>query len=278
MLARSHALSAAAGWLTTAAVSSVAGAPWPVRTIAVGAVVSAGAALLPDVDCPGAHAARALGPPGQAIARGMAALSRTVYRRTATARDVSDRYRDGHRGITHTLIFALVVGLVVAVLGVTPAATVTAGVVMWLNATWAARGILPWRARRIRVSGFRIEWAPVAGLVATLLLLYTTPPAGSWVWLGLPVGAGAILHDLGDAPAHHPDYPPHTGGIPLLWPVPVRGRRWYRCRPPAGLMFPVGGRRERYYAAGFAVASATAAVVTVWPAAAVWNVVAYLTT
>src|ERR1041384_8301855 len=72
---------------------------------AVGAVLATGAALLPDLDHPSSTISRTFGP----ISAGASALINTissfVYRTTRTRKDSN---RDGgHRGLTHTLVFAL---------------------------------------------------------------------------------------------------------------------------------------------------------------------------
>jgi membrane-bound metal-dependent hydrolase YbcI (DUF457 family) len=270
MMARSHALSGAAGWLSAAALSTAAGLPWPPGVVLVGTIVTAGAAMLPDLDCPGSHAGRSLGPVTRLIARQVAAGSHRVYERTATPLDRSDRYRQGHRGVTHTLPVALALGLLVTAVAFTPAAPVVAGVVLFFTATLAARGLLDNRARHIWVGPrrgrrFRMQWPPWAGALAALDLVGLGDTT-AWWWLGIPVALGMALHDLGDTPTHHADYPPETSGIPLLWPFVVRGQRWYRVRPAAALMFPVGGLLE--HAVAFACTLVAAAAALLYIAAA----------
>ena len=70
-----------------------------VSGVAVGALVSAGAALLPDVDHPSASVARSLPPLTVWVARLVSAVG------------------GGHRGITHSLVGAV---LFVALVAVTP--------------------------------------------------------------------------------------------------------------------------------------------------------------
>lgn len=266
MMGRTHVLSAAAAWTTFTATTAGLVHPLPARVVFLGGVVCAGSAILPDWDCPGrggeggSHAARSLGWPTQLVARGLAALSRTVYRATATARDRPDG-RDGHRGLTHTVIFAATVGALISAAGFTPAGPAVAAVVLFLTGTWAARAVLPWRARRIG-RRWRVPAAPGIGAVCAAASLLPHP--GGWGWLGAAVALGAIIHDLGDTPAHHPDGPPESSGVALFWPIRIRGQRWYRCHPPVVLMFPVGGTLERGYAAAFTVAAMAAGGLTAW--------------
>ncbi len=263
MMARSHALSAAACWTTPAAAAALAGHPLPTGQVLIGTVVCAGAALLPDIDHPGAHAARSFGALTAALSRGVAALSQWVYRRTATDLDPPDR-RKGHRGLTHTAVFALACGLLVTAAAYTPAGRWVTALVLLVTAVWAVRALVPWEARQVRFgrrgARIRVEWAIPAGVAVTAALLAVTPDPRSWAWLGAPVAVGALVHDLGDTPAHHPRFPAVSAGIPLLWPLKVRGRRWYRCRPPVPMMFPVGGSIETCWAAAFGMITFLSAV------------------
>jgi hypothetical protein len=94
MMARSHALLGAAGWL--AAAPMVAGAahhPLDPVTLAAGTGVCAGAALLPDLDHEDGLIATALGPITHLLAKGVARLS------------------GGHRHATHSPLFGGLMGL-----------------------------------------------------------------------------------------------------------------------------------------------------------------------
>ncbi|TDB73790.1 hydrolase, partial [Micromonospora sp. KC721] len=73
VMGRSHALSGAVTWLGGCALAAGLGARPAVGTVVVGAAVTAGAALLPDLDHPGSVVARSLGPVTRLIARGTAA-------------------------------------------------------------------------------------------------------------------------------------------------------------------------------------------------------------
>jgi membrane-bound metal-dependent hydrolase YbcI (DUF457 family) len=88
MMAFSHAPSGAAVWLPLAAASGV-----PAGTNLACAAVAAVAALLPDLDHPSAFLARAI-PGGGVLARVVAGVT------------------GGHRRGTHTIVAALIVGMV----------------------------------------------------------------------------------------------------------------------------------------------------------------------
>lgn len=75
----------------------------------------------------------------------------------------------------------------------------------------------------------------LGGLVAGLAALVG---GAGWLWLGLPAGVGALAHLLGDACTRY--------GVPLAWPVKVRGRRWYSCGLPYALRIRTDRAAEHY--------------------------------
>lgn len=180
MMGRAHALSGATVWLAACAASTAVGhRPGPL-TVLVGAGVCAAFSLVPDIDHPKSLIAGSLGPVSRAVAAGVDQVATAIY--TATAGPLDPPARDGHRKVTHTAVFAILVGVLVA----------------------AAVG-----------------WA--------------VPPLA---WLGLPAGLGCLVHCLGDALTH--------AGVPLLWPVPIRGRRWYRVGTPKVMRFATGDSVEAW--------------------------------
>lgn len=108
MLGKTHAASGACAGLALA--------PWvgahTLPAAVVVATVTAGAALLPDLDHPGARASRLLGPVTGVLSSLLRAASRWLYARTKGPRD--ERHRGEHRHLTHTLLFAVALGALVA--------------------------------------------------------------------------------------------------------------------------------------------------------------------
>jgi membrane-bound metal-dependent hydrolase YbcI (DUF457 family) len=208
-MGRSHALSGLVGWIaaTTACtelarhVDQLDWLPTPgLYTIVAGAAISAGTALLPDIDHPTATAAKVLGPLTGRIAKLVARLGAWSHRATRTRYDGHDE--DGHRTITHTGLFAVLARL-----------TVAGGV--WLGGPFAAAGalraLLPARVRPLHL----LAALGIAG-VATVAGLTT---GSGWMWLAVPATFGVVAHLLGDAIT--------VEGCPLLWPIRIRGRRWF---------------------------------------------------
>lgn len=226
MMGRSHALSGAAGWLvfapSAAAATDTAIGP---AALAAGAVVTAGAALLPDLDTPHSTISRALGPVSQLLAVGIAALA------------------GGHRQATHSLAFvaATAVGLWAATL--TPAADAVTVAVGGLCVGLAIRALGPQRMR----GGGIVDLTLVGWTFALTWIGWSH--LGEASWLPAAVALGAALHIAGDCLT--------PGGCPLLWPHPAR-HAW-------PVLARTGGTGEAFLAAGLALAVAYLAYTTVAP-------------
>lgn len=233
VLGKTHALHGAAVGLV---VSQITGASIGVTLTIAG--LGAGAAIAPDLDHPGATATRSLGLITEAASAGIRAISAAVYAATATRHDRDNRdNRDGHRGITHTLPGALILGatfgggVAVAGLASRSAGVWTSLAVLWLFLVWALRALPPVESRLFDYSTATVLtgaawWALQRGYSGSVPLL-----------LGVTISGGALTHTLGDALT---DY-----GSPLAWPMMVRGQRWYPCGLPAPLRFKAGRTVER---------------------------------
>lgn len=175
---------------------------------AVMAGVSAGFALLPDLDHPRSCASRALGSVSHRVIHG---LCRIVFHATARPEDErnfvymrSVRRDPLHRTLTHTLVAAVTVGALAYASGWSQIAS---GAV-------AALGVFTlWPLYR-RAIGMVILGAAVAAVGASLLL---TP----W-FLALAAGGGYASHVLADGCT--------KAGVPAFWPLKVKGRRWWNLR------------------------------------------------
>lgn len=213
-----------------------------------GAALCAGAALIPDLDHPNATVAKAFGPASVALARVTNAASDAVYQLTKTG---VDEDRDGgHRGLTHTLAFAAVLGGGVAVLADQLPLTVPA--LLFALLVLALRGLIPslhkkmgrpGERRRFRAPGW---WRRTKGMIGiwllaavlTWLLADAVPVSDVGAWLGAMVALGCLTHCAGDAITEM--------GCPMLWPVPIGGKRWRLVGPPRILRFKAGGTVERW--------------------------------
>lgn len=225
-----HAISGVVAWsAVTAFADAQPIAHLSVKTWIVGATLASGAALLPDIDHPKSTVAHTFGIVSRGLSRLVSGFSGVVYQLTCTSRD---SHRDGtHRGLTHTLVFAVLAGLVTTVIAQANQG-IPLAVLMFFFAGLAVRGLLhTWR--------HHVDALLVAAL--SLLLTYAC-----WRWtgsqtadaasLGLAVMIGCTAHYLGDAITEH--------GCPILWPLPLGGQTWYPVAPPKALRMTTGGKVE----------------------------------
>lgn len=232
-----HATSGAAAWLVGGgAVTTMLGYEQELGEMAVYAAVCAGGALLPDLDVSGnvfrrrggATAARVLGVVSLAFASAVERVSLWIYRATRTSRD--PRRSNGHRTFTHTIAFSVLLGAAITFLVGRFGAPVVIPV-LFFTVALAIRGLMANWARR---NGWLVTTLVSA---AATLVAFGLLPVESYPLLGVAVGAGALVHLVGDIITHH--------GCPLMWPVPIRGRTWYMVTTPSAVSIRAGGTFEK---------------------------------
>ena len=225
-----HAMSGLAAWaaVTALADTHAIGQLTP-KTWIVGATLASGAALLPDIDPPKSTVASTFGGISRGASSAISKFSGFVYRVTRTSRDSN---RSGtHRGFTHTLVFAVLAGLITTAI-VQQSEGTALGILMFVFAGLAVRGIMH-------------NWCPKqdAILISVASLLLT---CACWAWagdqptdaaaFGVAVMIGCTAHYIGDAITEQ--------GCPMLWPLPLGGKTWYPVSPPKKFRIKTGGRVE----------------------------------
>ncbi|MCD0483373.1 metal-dependent hydrolase [Streptacidiphilus sp. ASG 303] len=236
MMGPAHSLSGAAAWLGVGAGAYALdhAMPWPV--LVTGALICAGAALAPDLDHKAATISRAFGPVSRWMCEVIDKLSYAVYKSTRGAGD--PRRSGGHRTLTHTWLWAVLFG------GGAAAVCVYGGrwgvlAVLFVHMVLAIEGLL-WR--QARVSSDVLVWllgATSAWMLADILdkpgngsSWLFTEPGQQYLWVGLPIVLGALVHCIGDALT--------VSGCPILWPIPLGRKRWYPVGPPKAMRFRAG--------------------------------------
>lgn len=247
-----HAMSGAALWLGAAATSAPLLGGQPLPAVAVGAAVCAGSALLPDIDCPGSLSTkdgstvvRSFGVLGEIVGHTMDNLSLAVYNLT---RGKKDKVRtSGHRTLTHTAVFTVALGALVS------AGTALPGTFAAFGRTWGTGNVFAllvmWAMLHLALFGLVEKWTKkqrakygllgvmaFSGLLTLLTASQLHHTNGGFGWLGLAVGAGAVMHCLGDAIT--------KAGVPFLWPLPINGKHWYDLALPSFLRIRAGGTFE----------------------------------
>ncbi|MFJ8044069.1 metal-dependent hydrolase [Kitasatospora sp. NPDC096147] len=236
MMGPAHSLSGAAAWLGVGAGAALLDRPMPWPVLLAGALICAGAALAPDLDHKAATISRAFGPVSRTLCEVIDKLSYATYKATRMKGD--PRRSGGHRTLTHTWPWALLCG------GGAAAACVYGGrwgvlAVLFVHMVLAIEGLL-WR--HARVSSDVLVWLLGAASAWMLTEVLDKPGNGSgwlfeaegqqYMWVGLPVALGALVHCLGDALT--------VSGCPVLWPIPLGRKRWYPLGPPKAMRFRAG--------------------------------------
>ncbi|MGW6913447.1 metal-dependent hydrolase [Kitasatospora sp. NPDC054939] len=240
MMGPAHSLSGAAAWLGVGAAAAAWDRPMPWPVLLAGALICAGAALAPDLDHKAATISRAFGPISRVLCEIIDKLSYSVYQATRGKKD--PRRSGGHRTLTHTWPWALLCGAGAAAICVYGGRWGVLGV-LFVHMVLAIEGLL-WR--HARVSSDVLVWllgACSAWMLAEILerpgngagWLFTEP-GQEYLWVGLPIVLGALVHCIGDALT--------VSGCPVLWPIPIGRRRWYPVGPPKSLRFRAGSRVE----------------------------------
>ena len=231
MLGVSHALSGAALGLAVAGfVPQLLGEHPDAGTVLTFTAVCAGAALLPDLDHPSSMASRRFAVASWLASHAVRPLSRVVYDLTRGRRDTG---RGSHRGLTHTVVGAVLLGVAVNLASARFGTPVLVGT-LFVCLALAIKGL------DALVPG-PPSLVIAAGLTYAIEEFVPGGTAGTAGWLGTAVTLGMVIHSVGDAVTE--------SGAPLLWPLPIRKRRWYPVGSPRPLRFRTGGAVEAWLVA-----------------------------
>jgi membrane-bound metal-dependent hydrolase YbcI (DUF457 family) len=226
VLGVSHATSGAALGLAVAGFAPrLAGVEPRAGSVLTFAAVCAGAALLPDLDHPSSAATRRFSVASWLACHAVRPLSRAVYRATRGPRDTGS---GAHRGLTHTAAGAVLLGLAINLASARWGTPVLVGT-LFVCLALAIKGL------DSLVPG-PPSLVVAAGLTFAVERLVPGGTDGTAGWLGTAVTLGMLVHSVGDAVTE--------SGAPLLWPIPIRDRRWYPVGSPRALRFRTGGTVE----------------------------------
>ncbi|MBB0244677.1 metal-dependent hydrolase [Streptomyces alkaliphilus] len=258
MMGPAHSLSGAAAWVGVAVATALAGHPMPWPVLVAGTLICAGAALAPDLDQKSATISRAFGPPSRWLAGLIDKLSVAVHNATRGPRD--RRRTGGHRTLSHTWLWAVLMGVGFSAAAVHWGRWAVLGI-LFVHMVLAVEGLL-WRAARI--SSDIMVWLLGAATAWILAGVLNQPGHGSewlfpgqpYLWIGIPIVLGAMVHCVGDALT--------ISGCPFLWPLKIKGRRWYPLGTPRFMRFRAGAWVEsNVLMPGFMVATAAGGIAAV---------------
>ena len=210
MMGPSHAASGAlAGTITLAHTTTQETTLATPGDILLAISITAGAALLPDLDTPNATLARTFGPLSQGLSQATNRISAAIANTIHTRRD--HYHTNGHRLLTHTILFNLFAAMFAYVLmDHTPGLHY---VVLFILSTLAFRGLFS-RTLKHLPSIIPVVLGGVVTLTCVVAHITATP-----MLVATYIGVGTMTHLLGDAVT--------KAGIPAFAPLPVWGKIWY---------------------------------------------------
>jgi membrane-bound metal-dependent hydrolase YbcI (DUF457 family) len=249
-MGRSHALSAVAVFAAVAAFSPsltyfILGEAnqWIFITALF---VIAGASLLPDLDNSSSTARNSLGPLGVILSGGVRAISALIQTTIRTHKD--DHDPDPHRGFAHTIPGNILFGLGVWSLSLFTGelelpiigkisygdllVIVAVGILIHLTLEALFKEFMNQLGQSL-IFGEIVEM--IIAFALAFFLISNIPNDTSYVWLGASVAVGCFIHIFGDCFT--------TAGCPILFPIPRRGKMWWKIRFTS---MKAGGATENY--------------------------------
>jgi len=246
-MGRAHSLSGAGIWLGgTAAYSYATGFQMDPAILVMGTVITAGAALGPDLDSYTATVTKSFGIFGRIFYYIANTISILMYNLTRTRKD--DDITNGHRTFFHTLAASLMMGAITLGLTSLPGTlpffgdTLTTGQfsALIIMAFFLHLGIAGLFAPQIKKA--KKSFGPYLIMAVSLAVTFGVSkflPTGkedSYHWLAAVVAAGWFIHILGDTITKM--------GTPFAWPLKIRGKRWYDISLPSMFRITAGGSVE----------------------------------
>jgi membrane-bound metal-dependent hydrolase YbcI (DUF457 family) len=246
MMGPAHSLSGAAVWLSgSAAYSYTTGIDIHPAILIMGTAIFAGAALGPDLDSYTSTATRSFGIFGRILYHLTNMLS--IFVHTAT-RTKNDRVvENGHRTLMHTLVGAILMGALTLTLTSLPGEVTIFEkpyptgelFAIGLMAFFLHLGLAGLFSKQIKKAkkafGPYLLMAASTAITAITAIFLPTTDTG-YQWLAIVVAGGWAAHLAGDGITKR--------GIPLLWPLKIRGKRWYDVALPSPLRITAGGAFE----------------------------------
>lgn len=209
-------------------------------------MTSIGAGNIPDLDNTASRAKSDLGIFGGLLSTVFRASSKTIQVLIKTKYDDPDP--NPHRGFWHTIPAALLMGFGVYSLTLI-SFEITLPVfeertVGWLVALLVSTILIHLNLSTLAKHAMdKIKKNEIIGDVLAILISYAIafylflnlPADTSFIWLGVSVAFGMLIHVAGDLLT--------TAGVPVFFPIKIKGKFWYNVRI---LPIKAGGAFEKY--------------------------------
>lgn len=236
MMAPSHAIMGATAGVVISSIFN-----YDLRLTLLMTLVCAGAALLPDCDQPSSTFGHSIGFITKWISKGMYWTSSTIYIGTKTSFDTAAK--SGHRKITHTIVFNLILGSLLFLAFYSPPIQ---WFVIGFMVTLGIRGMLAeglnvyfpidlnGKKKSKRILKVEQGLAFFTGVVISFVLYAQQITFSPW-HLAPVITVGCLIHLVGDCCT--------PMGVPLLWPIPIARQMWFKFRLP--WTFDAGKKTEK---------------------------------
>lgn len=210
----------------------------------VAIILIVGSSLMPDLDAVNSTSINTLGAVGSILSKMMRAFSSFVQN---LIKGPYDKVSDPHRGFWHTLLAAFLVGAFASSL-----ASIDVELFTFRGSSFTVSYLIVLLFVYISIhltlvslfkkvykkskSGFAEKIITNMIVLALAILLITLLPSGlSYSWVGGVITFGWIAHLLGDMMT--------VSGVPILFPLKFKGKRWWDFRIP--LAIKAGGPIEK---------------------------------
>lgn len=207
-------------------------------------IIIVGSSLMPDLDAVNSTSINVLGIIGTILSSAMRAFSSFIQ---SVIKGPYDKSSDPHRGFWHTILSAVFIGFVVSMLTnlkiplfkvkniqFTVASLVIAFIIYistQLTLASLLKSVYRKQQKNIMV---KLGFMAMSVLFSIYLIIFM-PTTINYSWVGGAVTFGWITHLLGDMLT--------VSGVPILFPLKRKGKRWWDYRFPLGIK--AGGYVEK---------------------------------
>lgn len=200
-------------------------------------IIIVGAALMPDLDAVQSTSINTLGAVGSLLSKSMRAFSSIVQNTIKSSGDSSGA--DPHRGFWHTILSAFLIGALTWGLTSidTPFFTIMdvevsialfiVVFIIFISIQLFIASLLKSVHKKAKKNLGGKVLVRLGSLFISILLVSMLPKDLSYNWVGAAVTFGWLAHLVGDMMT--------VAGVPVLFPLKHKGKRWWNFRLPLGI-------------------------------------------
>jgi len=189
---------------------------------------------MPDLDAVNSTSINTLGVVGSILSKGMRGFSSIVQN---IIKGPYDKTSDPHRGFWHTILSAFIMGglatllikvnVIVFSIRDVPItlSTIIVTFFIYISSHLLLVSLFKPLYKKSKAAGGIIRNLTI--LAFSVLLVYLLPKELNYSWVGGAITFGWIAHILGDMMT--------VSGVPVLFPLKIKGKRWWDIRLPLGI-------------------------------------------